>query len=136
MLLHEGQMLLLGILTLEQFPDGAEPIRPVGSSKGTGLFQRRARVPFGQTQESLHHADAFDAADRKHSLGPATRLGAQAANLGQQPGGATLDGADLLRGQVLPLRAEATRCVFDVQGDLLEPVIKRRFPQTLIPPQS
>jgi hypothetical protein len=123
MLLQQRAWLLLGILTLEQFPDGTQPKRPMGSGHGTGFFQRCAGIAFGQAQEPLQHTDAFDATGLDHALGPVTRLRTQAANLAQQPGGAALDGADLLCSEVLPLRAEVTRLVFDVEGNLLEAVI-------------
>ena len=50
-------------------------------------------MPFGQAQEPLHDAHAFDAPCLNDRLGPGRRLAADALGLCQEPGGAVFHGA-------------------------------------------
>jgi hypothetical protein len=73
----------------------------------------------------LQHAHSSDPARRKHRLGPVGRLGTEHADLGQQPRCASFNAIDLLGRQVLSERAKAPRFVPQMQGDLLETLVKR-----------
>ena len=72
---------------------------------------------FGQGQQALEHAYALDAACPNDGLAPFRRTPADAFGLGQHPGGAAFDVADLLRGDVRGLRAEPARLLTNMQSN-------------------
>src|SRR5262245_65822070 len=109
-LVHEVEDLLLGRrVSLENLPDGPQPVRSVRESHRAGMIHIFPGMAVGELAQSLQNAYAFNAAGLEHRLGPAHRPGADAAQLAEQPGGAALTAADLLGGDVYALRAEAAR---------------------------
>src|SRR5438477_2580172 len=70
-----------------------EPIRAMRQRDPTDLVQLVTGVPASEVEQSLEHAHALDAAGLQHRFGPARRLGTDAPDLTDQPGGAALDAA-------------------------------------------
>src|SRR5262245_23933738 len=117
MLVHEVEAGLLGLLTLEQGTDGAEPVDAVTVCRAAGLVDAFAGEATGQAQQTVEHAHALHATDLDHGLGPACCLRAQATHLGEQPLRSMLDRAGLFQGNVLSVRAEAAWLMLGMHRD-------------------
>lgn len=124
MLLQERQRFLTRGLPLEQRADRAQAVGAVGPGHVAGAFDGVGGMAVGQVEQPLQHADPFHAPRLQHGLGPAQTARTQATDLAQQPGRAPLHAADLGAGDVRRLRAEATRFVPDMQGDLLQALVE------------
>ena len=119
---------------LDERSNGPKVICPVTGGDLTGPLDRRAGMAAGKAQEALEYSHPLDAAGLDHRLGPVGTFGPQpGGHPFQDPCGATLDRADLLRGDVLGWSAEPARLVPGVHGDLLHPLIEDPH-QAAIPP--
>jgi hypothetical protein len=79
---------------------------------------------------------ALDAADVDHGFSPYGTVRAQPCGHSfQEPRGAILDLADLLRGDALARSTEAVRLWPDVHGDRLHPLVEDPY-HAAIPPDS
>lgn len=120
MFLDELELLLHATLPLDQLADRPQAIGSVAAGQLAGLFDGGGGIAVGQTEQPHQHPYPFDAADVQHLFGPPAGLIADQMGLTQQTRGSALDAGTFAMVNVLGLRAEAARLVFDVDGDLLE----------------
>jgi hypothetical protein len=124
MRLHELEGLLHGRLSLQERADRAQAVGSVRSGDFTGFIELQCGVLFGQAQEPLQHAHAFDTACGDDRLGPAGGVSADTFALGKHPGRTALHRADLCGDKVLGVGAETPGFDTQVKGNLLQAVVK------------
>ena len=117
--LHELELILPGTPPLDQLADHAEPVGAVRLREFAGGLDLLVFMTIRQAQQPLKNAGAFDAAIVQHGFGPTLAVRTEQRRTAERPGDSTFDAADLLRGDVLVLRAEPSRLLLDVEGDLL-----------------
>lgn len=116
-IVQERELLLPGRCQGDQPPDGFQAITLVRVGNVAGGFDLLASISRRKAEQSLEdtrrlNAPRGDTADR-----PGVRFGPDSPCFFEQPVGASLDAADLLRSDMLPVRAEDARRLGRVGAD-------------------
>ncbi len=81
MLIHERELLLLGLVAADQLPQRPQAVSAMRLGDLAGAFDLIDVIAFGQREQALQDPHAFDAAAGDHAFGPAGGLRADQANL-------------------------------------------------------
>ncbi len=123
--LHELELILPRTAPLDQLTDHPKSIGAVRLREFAGLLDLLVLMAIRQAQSPLKDAGAFDTAIVQHGFGPALAVGTEQRGAAELPSDSTFDAADLLGGDVLVLRAEPSRLLLDVEGDLLHAPVEQ-----------